>query len=77
MPHGTLGILTVLTSVTWNDYAESHYIGDINPNVDLGDLAPQYVDGFVHGAWRDVAKYYIQWYKNGAAPPVEVSLSTP
>jgi len=61
----------IVEIVTWNDYGESHYIGDINPNVDLGSLAPMYVNGFVHAPWRNVAQYYIQWYKSGAAPVVE------
>ncbi|THH00598.1 hypothetical protein EW026_g1960 [Hermanssonia centrifuga] len=60
----------IVEIVTWNDYAESHYIGDINPNVDLGTLAPLYVDGFVHSPWRTVAQYYISWYKNGSPPPI-------
>ncbi|KIJ64933.1 glycoside hydrolase family 71 protein [Hydnomerulius pinastri MD-312] len=60
----------IVEIVTWNDYGESHYIGDINPNVDLGTQAPLYVDGFVHAAWRDVAQYYISWYKNGVAPTI-------
>ena len=38
---------------SWNDYAESHYIGDINPNMDLGDLAPNYV-GFHRVAYSTV-----------------------
>jgi glucan endo-1,3-alpha-glucosidase len=59
--------------VTWNDYAESHYIGDINPKVDLGDLAPQYVTGFIHAPWRIVAQHFIEWYKTGAEPAVTVS----
>ncbi|KAG2124416.1 glycoside hydrolase family 71 protein [Suillus clintonianus] len=58
----------IVEIVTWNDYGESHYIGDINPNVDLGTQAPLYVDGFVHAAWRDVAQYYISWFKTGSAP---------
>jgi len=60
----------IVEIVTWNDYAESHYIGDINPNVDLGDLAPQYVDGFIHAPWRIVAQHFIQWYKTGSEPAV-------
>ncbi|KAJ6550422.1 glycoside hydrolase family 71 protein [Mycena vulgaris] len=60
----------IIEIVTWNDYGESHYIGDINPNVDLGTAAPNYVDGFPHEAWRIIAKYYISWYKTGAAPTV-------
>ncbi|KAG9007238.1 hypothetical protein FRB93_008061 [Tulasnella sp. JGI-2019a] len=60
----------IVEIVTWNDYGESHYIGDINPNVNLGTLAPNYVNGFDHSQWRVVAQYYISWYKNGVAPAV-------
>ncbi|KAJ7056835.1 glycoside hydrolase family 71 protein [Mycena amicta] len=60
----------IIEIVTWNDYAESHYIGDINPNVDLGTAAPNYVNGFPHAAWRIVAQYFISWYKTGSAPKV-------
>ncbi|KZT71491.1 glycoside hydrolase family 71 protein [Daedalea quercina L-15889] len=61
----------IVEIVTWNDYAESHYIGDINPNVNLGDLAPNYVNSnFTHASWRNVAQYFISWYKNGSAPTV-------
>ncbi|KAJ7511133.1 glycoside hydrolase family 71 protein [Mycena galericulata] len=60
----------IVEIVTWNDYAESHYIGDINPNVNLGTAAPNYVNGFPHAAWRIIAQYYISWYKTGTAPTV-------
>ncbi|KZT25212.1 glycoside hydrolase family 71 protein [Neolentinus lepideus HHB14362 ss-1] len=60
----------IVEIVTWNDYGESHYIGDINSNVDLGTYAPNYVPGFVHADWRIVAQYYISYYKNNAAPTV-------
>ncbi|KAJ3899887.1 glycoside hydrolase family 71 protein [Lentinula edodes] len=60
----------IVEIVTWNDYGESHYISDINPIVNLGDLAPLYVNGFDHGAWRTMAQYYISWYKNGVAPAI-------
>jgi glucan endo-1,3-alpha-glucosidase len=36
----------IVEIVTWNDYAESHYIGDINPKVGLGTIA--LCNGFVH-----------------------------
>ncbi|KAG1797384.1 glycoside hydrolase family 71 protein [Suillus plorans] len=58
----------IVEIISWNDYAESHYIGDINPKVYLGTQAPLYVDGFIHAAWRDVAQYYISWFKTGSAP---------
>ncbi|GAB1517784.1 hypothetical protein RhiTH_000834 [Rhizoctonia solani] len=60
----------IVEIVTWNDYAESHYIGDINPNVYLDPTVSQYVNGFVHAPWRIVADYYIKWYKSGSAPAV-------
>ncbi|KAG1805459.1 glycoside hydrolase family 71 protein [Suillus subaureus] len=60
----------IVEIVTWNDYGESHYIGDINPNVYLGTQAPLYVNGFTHAAWRDVAQYYILWFKTGFAPTI-------
>jgi len=60
----------IVEIVTWNDYAESHYIGNINPNVDLGTEAPLYVDGFDHSPWRIVAQYYIQYFKSGVAPAI-------
>lgn len=33
----------MITTGSWNDYAESHYIGDINSKVNLGTYAPNYV----------------------------------
>ncbi|CUA78426.1 hypothetical protein RSOLAG22IIIB_13134 [Rhizoctonia solani] len=60
----------IVEIVTWNDYGESHYIGDINPNVYLDSTVSQYVNGFVHAPWRIVADYYIKWYKNGSAPAI-------
>lgn len=59
--------------VTWNDYGESHYISDIVSKVDLGTQAPLYVNGFEHSKWRDVAQYYISWFKTGAAPKLTAS----
>lgn len=59
-------------SVTWDDYGESHYISDINPNVQL-QQASNYVDGFVHSNWRDVAHYYIHRFTSGTQPTLTVS----
>ena len=64
----------IVEIITWNDYGESHYIGDINPNVDLGQQAPNYVNGFVHAPWRIIANYYIQWYKTGSPPAIQVNI---
>ncbi|KIY50811.1 glycoside hydrolase family 71 protein [Fistulina hepatica ATCC 64428] len=57
--------------LTWNDYGESTYISEINTNVDLGTDAPNYVDGYNHSAWREVAEYYIEYFKNGSAPEID------
>lgn len=62
----------IIEIATWNDYGESHYIGDINPNVYIGD-ASNYVNGFDHSPWRVLAKYYISYYKNGTPPAITVS----
>ncbi|KAF7972300.1 hypothetical protein HWV62_18470 [Athelia sp. TMB] len=60
--------------VTWNDFSESHYIGPLHPSdtsVYAGGStgAIQWVTGFPHDAWRDVAKPYITAYKAGATSP--------
>ncbi|KAF7975500.1 hypothetical protein HWV62_9427 [Athelia sp. TMB] len=60
--------------VTWNDFSESHYIGPLHPSdtsVYAGGStgAVQWVTGFPHDAWRDVAKPYIAAYKAGATSP--------
>ncbi|KAJ3844649.1 glycoside hydrolase family 71 protein [Lentinula raphanica] len=60
----------IVEIVSWNDYAESHYISDINPKVKLGALATKYVNGFTHAGWRIMAKWYISWFKQGTAPDI-------
>ena len=62
----------IVEIVTWNDYPESHYIADLNPKVNLGALAPSYVNGFIHAPWRIIAQYYITHFKTGHAPVVQV-----
>jgi hypothetical protein len=32
----------------------AHYIADINPKVNLGSEAPNYVNGMVHTPWQTV-----------------------
>lgn len=34
-----------------------------------------YVDGQVHAPWRDVAEYYISWYKTGTQPTITVRIA--
>ncbi|KAM0420416.1 hypothetical protein ACHAPT_011837 [Fusarium lateritium] len=50
--------------ITWNDFSESSYIGDIVPSQIVGG-AEVYVDGFSHSALRSVLPYFIQAYKAG------------
>ncbi|KAI0322382.1 glycoside hydrolase family 71 protein [Amylostereum chailletii] len=61
----------IVEIVTWNDYAESHYISAVNPNVFMADDAHAYIDGIDHTAWQIVAKYYVAWYLTGGAPAVK------
>ncbi|KZP15020.1 glycoside hydrolase family 71 protein [Athelia psychrophila] len=60
----------IVEIITWNDYGESHYISDINYNVNIGTEEEAYVYGFDHSHWRDVAQYYIKYFKTGSAPAV-------
>ncbi|EIM79679.1 glycoside hydrolase family 71 protein [Stereum hirsutum FP-91666 SS1] len=58
----------IVEIITWNDYGESHYIADVLSNINIGTIT--YVDGQDHAPWRDVAEYYISWYKNGVQPTI-------
>lgn len=66
----------IIELLTWNDYAESHYLRQL-PSQDvtatdyvvMGDEG-NYVYGQNHNPWRVIAKYYITWWKNGKAPSV-------
>ncbi|KAI8674476.1 hypothetical protein NCS57_00345500 [Fusarium keratoplasticum] len=50
--------------ITWNDFSESSYIGDIVPS-QIVSGAEVYVDGYEHSALRSVLPYFIQAYKAG------------
>ncbi|KAA8903854.1 glycoside hydrolase [Sphaerosporella brunnea] len=50
--------------ISWNDYSESHYIGDIRDS-GVVDQAKWYVDGVPHTAWQFVLPYYTAAYKAG------------
>lgn len=63
----------IVEIITWNDYGESHYIADVLSNINIGTIT--YVDGQDHAPWRDVAEYYISWYKNGVQPTITVCVS--
>ncbi|KAH7175340.1 glycoside hydrolase [Dactylonectria macrodidyma] len=50
--------------ITWNDFSESSYIGDI-VDAQVVDGADAYVDGMDHSAMRAVLPYFIKAYKEG------------
>lgn len=50
--------------VTWNDFAQSHYIGPIHSASEIAADSEIYVDGLPHDSWRDFLPYYIAKYKN-------------
>jgi glucan endo-1,3-alpha-glucosidase len=53
--------------VTWNDYSEGTYIGGPYP----GRLPPDWAGNDLdHAAYRELAKYYIEWYKTGTQPKI-------
>ncbi|KAK3346008.1 glycosyl hydrolase family 71-domain-containing protein [Lasiosphaeria hispida] len=50
--------------ITWNDFGESHYIGDIREEQVI-DSAKPYVDGLTHEGFRAILPYYAAAYKAG------------
>ncbi|KZV73759.1 glycoside hydrolase family 71 protein [Peniophora sp. CONT] len=60
----------IVQIVSWNDYAESHYIAALNPQVAMDPAAHAYVDGKQHQYWQIIMQHYISWYLNGTEPAV-------
>ncbi|KAI0092244.1 glycoside hydrolase [Irpex rosettiformis] len=58
----------IVEIITWSGCGESHYIADLNPNINIGNAT--YVDGQDHAPWRKVAQYYNSWYKTGTQPTI-------
>ncbi|KAF7561643.1 hypothetical protein G7046_g2503 [Stylonectria norvegica] len=50
--------------ITWNDYGESHYIGDTD-SAQIVSGAEKYVNGHDHSAFRAVLPYFIKAFKAG------------
>jgi len=62
----------IVQIVSWNDYAESHYIGPIfEAGVPDGSdtNAHPYVDGMAHDNWLDLLPHYIGRFKAGGDVP--------
>ncbi|KAJ7068693.1 glycoside hydrolase [Mycena amicta] len=55
--------------VTWNDYGESHYIADSEPD-HSDDGSSVWANGYPHAGWRIITQAYISAYKSGASAPV-------
>ncbi|KAJ7050679.1 glycoside hydrolase family 71 protein [Mycena amicta] len=55
--------------VTWNDFGESHYISDSEPD-HSDDGSSAWATGYPHAGWRIITKAYIAAYKSGASAPV-------
>ncbi|CZR50931.1 related to mutanase [Phialocephala subalpina] len=49
--------------VSWNDFAEAHYIGPIYTDSEIAAGSAIYVDGMPHESWRDFIPYYIAKFK--------------
>ncbi|THY74569.1 glycoside hydrolase [Aureobasidium pullulans] len=68
----------IIEVLTWNDFCESHYLRDLPSmtNVSATDYVTysngmeNYVEGMNHAPWRVMAKYYLNWWKNGKAPVI-------
>ncbi|KAJ7621058.1 glycoside hydrolase family 71 protein [Roridomyces roridus] len=56
--------------VTWNDFGESHYIGQVLPDTDQPN-SQAWVNGFDHTGWLRLWAYYIQAFKTGSYPKIE------
>ena len=57
---------------TWNDYLEGSYLGGPYPR---NALWPNYRGNeFSHDAFREIAKYYLDWYKTGRQPQITTDL---
>lgn len=57
--------------VTWNDWGESSYVAPFGPPEATalwnGHFGPKLLS---HAAYLDASRYYIDWFKQGAPPPI-------
>ncbi|MBB6200764.1 glycoside hydrolase family 71 protein [Paraburkholderia fungorum] len=56
--------------VTWNDWAESTYVAPIGSNTRAEVYNPRFGALLSHTAYLDASRYFIDWFKRGAAPPI-------
>jgi glucan endo-1,3-alpha-glucosidase len=55
------------------DWGESHYIGPLHREAGIPAGAEKWITGYNHEPWQDICKYFIQAYKRGKAPDIDVS----
>jgi glucan endo-1,3-alpha-glucosidase len=68
----------IIEVLTWNDFCESHYLRDLpsmtntsaTDYVTYSNGMQNYVENMNHAPWRVMAKYYLNWWKNGKAPTI-------
>jgi len=56
--------------VTWNDWAESTYVAPIGSNTRANVYDPRFGALLSHRAYLDASRYFIEWFKLGAAPKI-------
>ncbi|TDN70720.1 glycoside hydrolase family 71 protein [Paraburkholderia sp. BL10I2N1] len=56
--------------VTWNDWAESTYVAPIGSNSRAQVYNPRFGALLSHTAYLDASRYFIEWFKRGAAPAI-------
>ena len=62
----------IIQLLTWNDYAESHYIGPLPPpGANAIAAGVNYVDNHPHEGWLADVPYFIANYKSTTAPTTE------
>ncbi|KIY51042.1 glycoside hydrolase family 71 protein [Fistulina hepatica ATCC 64428] len=53
----------MVEAITWNDYGESSYLGEIHGTQ---PFSQSWVNGFDHRVWLDIQQYHIEAFKYGA-----------
>ncbi|KAJ7032757.1 glycoside hydrolase family 71 protein [Mycena alexandri] len=61
--------IDIVQVISWNDYGESHYICSSVRGAQPASHA--WVDGFPHGAWLRLNRFFARAFKDGAYPPIE------
>ncbi|AXE95223.1 glycoside hydrolase family 71 [Burkholderia sp. A27] len=56
--------------VTWNDWAESTYVAPIGSSARAQVYNPRFGGLLSHSAYLDASRYFIEWFKRGAAPAI-------